>query len=224
MFPSAICAVLMAVITPVLQALLFRSQQQLLEFGAADNTSSMEKRYILIDASYNLDEFASLVNNDNTHFVGSCATDGTTVTNYHLNSTVYGGGAVYRYMYVDSSVGYPQAAILLVVSILGTVLLSCHWYRHSRMRAPYVDVATLAALATADPSFMRQFSRVADLDRQQALEWECYLKRQTLCLGRIPGDGYRITGRRSRSRYGFYFSTPIGESPERLRSRTTSPS
>ena len=81
------------------------------------------------------------------------------------------------------------------------------------MKASYGDVATLSALATADPSFMERLSYVMDLTPERARIWKAYIKQQRVHLGPVP-DGSRDSGSHaSRRHYGFYFDRPIGESP-----------
>jgi hypothetical protein len=81
------------------------------------------------------------------------------------------------------------------------------------MRAPYADVATLAALATADPTFMKHLSNLMDLNPDRARAWKNYLVKQTVHLGSISST------RASRTKDSFYFGPSNGEPPRISRSR-----
>jgi hypothetical protein len=208
----------MVIATPVLQALIFQSQLQVLEIGFIHhaNASSIGEQFRPVNANYTFADFLSNVDkNTRMHLIGKCIKNDTVVYNYDMNLTTYQSGALYQYMYVDSSVNTTQRIILSLVSLLGSILLWRLRCRRSGMRAPYADVATLAALATADPTFMRHLSNLMDLNPDRARAWKNYLVKQTVHLGSIHSHGYRSSTRASRTKYGFYFG-PSNEEPPRI--------
>ncbi|KAL8715399.1 MAG: hypothetical protein Q9220_000732 [cf. Caloplaca sp. 1 TL-2023] len=82
------------------------------------------------------------------------------------------------------------------------------------MRAPYGDVATLAALATADPAFLGRLKYTTDLNRDRAKAWKSYFSKQRIHLGLIPSPS--AMG----SQFGFYFGSSKGEQPQVSRGAT----
>jgi hypothetical protein len=90
----------MVIVTPVLQALIFQSQLQVLEIGFIDhaNASSIGEQFRLVNANYTFADFLSNVDkNTRMHLIGKCIKNDTVVYNYDMNLTTYQSGALYQY-------------------------------------------------------------------------------------------------------------------------------
>ena len=124
-FLSALCMVLMAVTSPVLQAFIFQSRGQLLEIGVLSDATGLSagEKFQPFGADYLIsDYFSNARNVTGIHLVGRCITDEALVDNYYSNSTIYQRSSVHAYMYVGYTVGIAQGIIYLVVSLLGGLL------------------------------------------------------------------------------------------------------
>ncbi|KAI4217535.1 MAG: hypothetical protein LQ351_000130 [Letrouitia transgressa] len=108
-----------------------------------------------------------------------------------------GGGAVRSVLYLDSSLSRAQEALLLLVLVLGALLTYRLIVRHSGMMTSYGNLASLSAIATADPSFLRILSNTVDLSQRRVKLWKDCLNQAIVYLGDIPCDLDIVSGSRS---------------------------